>query len=239
MNSPNLPSNNLPLLLNIQNERIHAFLEKSKELEEGLVEEPAKERNYFTAFIESQQNALHRRFIKYSDLMQWHACLASDNQHQLDDQKQIKLNRFIERLNQNLSSMNSSNEGLKVELIADTWYAFNKLEPFEKGNGLMARLLANFVTTWFRSPILVFCPHEVNFEQNYQDLNQMCLYIAKKFREAVINSQGQLAMRQNTDTLNSLYVDSEGHRLTVQWNNLVEAEKRWSQKPLKSRFDML
>jgi cell filamentation protein len=107
------------------------------------------------------------------------------------------MNRFLEDLNSRLNKCSRSLNDLPclIETIAFAHYVFERIHPFEDGNGRVGRLLCDLIAKRFGiRPIIIWPPEREKYIETLEAINRsgnlahLTLFLAKKFLERYPNS---------------------------------------------------
>ncbi len=217
------PIRTMPQFLQVQAERMTECARESCMLESTFVKDNAQ---YAEALASSQLKAAAHERITVNDIAEWYMQIHSTALC-LTPLAEGKLENFIQQFNSllnNLTQQRSSDEE-KVALIADTLFAFHTMKILEPGSISLACLLANYVVTWVKSPLLIFHPDLLE-DEHFAQLGNMRCFIADMFKSAVLHF-GKVVTLTKTNGNNSEYVDANGTKVTIQWNTLNKAQAEW------------
>jgi len=81
------------------------------------------------------------------------------------------------------------------DFLGSVFQRFESIHPFVDGNGRTGRLLANFLLTWYKRPIMVFNSEMIERNRYYEahkSKNSMKCFMAKKLTEAIFGVNGKL-----------------------------------------------
>jgi hypothetical protein len=142
----------------------------------------------------------------------------------------VSLGRLLEKLNPELPVARQRDDIVeKVCLLGDTLHAFLNIRPFGEHTGRIGRLLAAYLATCLRIPIVIFREREQEeIARGIEDRLAMRCYFAAKVREAILDLQGNLLLRQESYGSADRFGTVDGRSLLLEWNELLDARDRWA-----------
>ena len=140
-------------------------------------------------------------------------------------EKTAQLEILIQNLNSGLNEIGENQSLLKVvTLISKTIYNFEKLQPFEEANGLIARMLGNYVAIYSNMPIIVFYPDDkrvYNLAISRDNSEEFTRFIAKKIKEVAYDYMGDICDLVKTNPNSGIYQHpATAKKMIVEWHEL-------------------
>lgn len=139
--------------------------------------------------------------------------------------KPADLETLIQDFNSGLNEIRNSQSILKVvTLISKTIYDFENLLPFEEANGLIGRILGNYVAVDSNLPILVFKPddkNEYNEAISRDNSEEFTRFIAKKIKEVAYDYMGNICHLVKSNPNSGIYQNpATARKMIVEWHEL-------------------
>ena len=196
------------------------------------------------AFLAAQRSARQGRGLTLEDLCNWQRAIAEEQQvhgYPLAPQGAGSLRSpelagdvaaLLAELNANIATyaFRQTPMSAVAAVIGDTHSRVSVVAPFRFANGRVCRLLANYIASACRIPILVFRSTDEHALAEAGQRLDMRVLVARKIREAVFDRYGQLMRRVAEYGLSDRYRGPEGDtQLVVEWHELVEAVDAWHQ----------
>ncbi len=171
-------------------------------------------------FKEVKEMARNHENLTSRRIKSWQSRLSVNNKSNT-----AKLEAFIQNINSDLDEQRDNHSLLKtVTLISKTIFDFEKLLAFEEANGLLARMLGNYVAIFSNVPIIVFKPQD---EEAYtlalskDDPEEFTRFIAKKIKEVAYDYMGNICDLVKTNPNSGIYQHpATGKKMIVEWHEL-------------------
>lgn len=172
-------------------------------------------------FKEVKEMARNHDNLTSRSIKSWQSGLSDNNTLE----KTAEFETLIERINSGLNEIREDHSLLKiVTLISKTIYDFEKLHPFEEANGLIARMLGNYVAIYSNMPIIVFQPEEsqaYTLALSRNNSEEFTRFIAKKIKEVAYDYMGNICDLVKTNPNSGIYQHpATGKRMIVEWHEL-------------------
>lgn len=173
--------------------------------------------SHLEACLEARRDGLMRSPLKEELLKRWSKLLGTDL-----DPGQAKA--VLGQLNGALASVGSSpGDGRIVELLADSLRWSRGRLPVRVGH-----LLLIYVASWTKALFPILRADEAQeLEEALSEAAKARQWMAKKYREAVLDPSGVIYRAEEVDALQGSYLSDSGKSLIVQWNELAVAEQGW------------
>lgn len=179
------------------------------------------------AFRASQEAARQRRALTLEELCTWQRLIAGPDELRGGD----VVAAWLADLNAALASAGQFESDVVVaEILGDFVHRFESLRPLAGTGGRVARLVANYIATWFARPLLVFRADEraAYATARSSSVAMRCL-MADKLRETVVDWFGSGAVLQRTRIGSNadIYERPAGGVLIIERHDLLAARARW------------
>lgn len=219
----------------------------------NLPQNAATDRGHFGALLDSQGKAESRAPLSIDDICRWQRWLTEEQVlfgHHLppggagtlrspqypmnvrvgfhiapsfEEVPQLLL-RLLADLNARVAPLPfHPNEVDAVDAMGEFFQRFEAIHPFVDGNGRTGRLLANYLATVYKLPLVVFRFSErETFYAAHRSKLAMRIFMADKIREAIYWPGKGLMLRDESTSSSDTYDD-----LTVERHKLIKKQREW------------
>lgn len=237
-------------------------IESITNIDYAKAENRKNDQGHWGAFIKSQMMATQHEPLTIKKICEWQKMVATEQrsyQHEIEDvaigrirnpqtlQKNVRIGQhipptynevptllgaLIEKVNQSLKEWRNGTDVEFCKLIGESFQEFECIHPFADGNGRVGRLLANYIATYCRRPIIVFKSEMVECNRYYaahQSKAAMCAFFANKIKESVIG-YGGYRLEHSTPTSSSTVAYEDPIRNmeeVTHWHGLDQAASDW------------
>ena len=145
----------------------------------------------------------------------------------------IRISELISKINSGIASINANEKPTdadKVQLIADSFQQFEAIHPFLDGNGRVGRLLANYIASRIKVPLIVFRESKKsNFYQAHKSKVAMRCFFAEQYIESVFfKKQIWYLERSPVSSYPLEYVNKLGKKMSIEWYALRNKVQDWT-----------
>lgn len=186
------------------------------------------DKGHFGAFILSQNAAFNREPLTLRKVREWQALITKEqislgeeiNENEIGHirspslPKNVRIGRhtppsynnvptlidaLIERINEELHDQEKLKDDAEFcKFLGRSFQEFESIHPFGDGNGRTGRLIANYITTYCRRPIIVFnseLTERNSYIRAHDTSEKMVQFMAKKVQEAIFSSEGKILFK--------------------------------------------
>lgn len=222
------------------------------------------DKGHFGALVDSQQLGIEQQPLSIRKIRDWQALLTREQKvmgHHIEENeigrirshflpKNVRvgchippdysnvptlLDYLVEQINEGLKDQENLKDDAKYcAFLGRSFQRFESIHPFADGNGRTGRLIANYIATYCRRPIIVFNSEYIEKNRYYdahESTTHMGQFMAKKVQEVIFGSKGQILFRLNENVYQSLNKDES---LSYSWNGLQALFEDQKDKQAKS-----
>jgi Fic family protein len=188
------------------------------------------DKGHFGALVDSQQLAVEQKPLTIRKIKEWQALLTREQKlfgHDIEEKEighirshslpknvrvgshippdysdvPILLDFLVERINEGLKDQEALKDDAKYcEFLGRSFQEYESIHPFADGNGRSGRLIANYIATYCKRPIIVF-DSEYSEKNRYYEAHKtgekMAQFMAKKVQDTIFGSKGDILFRKS------------------------------------------
>lgn len=266
-------TNNFERMVQFLNES--NLIESIKEIDYHKTKYQDPSRGHFGALVQSQQDAVEGKPLTHRKIMSWQGLLAREqvaHGHPIEEEeighirspslpKNVRVGshippdyshvptlftNLIEKINEGLKDQEKLKDDSEYcKFLATTFFEFQKIHPFADGNGRTGRLIAIYIATFCKRPIIIF-DSEMIKRNRYYDAHKspedMTRFIAGKIQEVVFGLNNKLLVKKDQlSGATSLYQTEDGqYQEKYEWHvlePLLRAKEESKPLPQKRKRD--
>jgi Fic family protein len=198
---------------------------------------------HFEALVQSQQMAIDREPLTIGKIKSWQGLLTREQLscgHSIEEneighirshslQKNVRigthlppdfsnvptlLDHLVEQINEGLKEQEKLQDDTEFcKFLGRSFQKFESIHPFADGNGRTGRLVANYIATYCKRPIIVFSS-EIKEKNEYYAAHKseeaMGYFMAKKIQETLFGFNGQILFRNKDFGTTTNYQSADG-----------------------------
>lgn len=136
------------------------------------------------------------------------------------------LDHLIEQINEQLKDQKKlANDDEYCKFLGWAFQKFESIHPFADGNGRTGRLLANYIATYCKRPIIVFNSEfkERNFYyKSHSSSESMARFMAFKVQEVIFGLNKELLFKKQIDEGETIVYQTENgnYQESYEWHSL-------------------